>query len=319
MSTGASAKSVGPLPRFGGPASKSYYTCQICFKDIRRDKIKDHLNSNVDCSILKAQSNERSIHIARLPSDKRLHTEKVLSFFDQNGQLPYDFNNSSFWIQVNRCAEASTPNSIMSNFLLSSKRGSSDGDDVPSKKQATEIDVEIDIAEELNNNCDLNDEDCTRTSDSATLEEIVEESAEILKASDTVTYQSSENDIKEVVMSAVLKAFKDQEASMALAELIALNIKKLEEKKSEEHQIDESIWMTGEDFISCIPCLNHSDDERVPSTLRRYRKGNFGRIKANSEKFHIRHSQKEHESNELHIWCIRKCEQLEADKLKKKC
>ena len=40
-----SAKSSGPLPKFGGPPSKTFYVCQICKKKIRRDKIKEQLGT----------------------------------------------------------------------------------------------------------------------------------------------------------------------------------------------------------------------------------------------------------------------------------
>ena len=76
------SKPSGPLPRFGGPTSKAYFSCQICKKEIRRDKIKEHLAANVDKDILTLAKSLRFQPLVRLPADKRNHTEKVQEFFD---------------------------------------------------------------------------------------------------------------------------------------------------------------------------------------------------------------------------------------------
>ena len=106
------SKPSGPLPRFGGPPSKAYFTCQICKKDIRRDKIKEHLAANVDKDILSLAPSIRSQPLARLTADRRNHTEKVQEFYDKHKQLPIDYNNSEFWIKVSP-PETSGGSSIM--------------------------------------------------------------------------------------------------------------------------------------------------------------------------------------------------------------
>ena len=112
-----------------------------------------------------------------------------------------------------------------------------------------------------------------------------------------------------------LKALNDREAARLLLEQIAYRIKKLNKDDTEEAIVDESLWMSGEDFISCIPCLKYSDMEKVPAALKKYKRGNFGRIKAKGEGFHIRHSQKEHEASDLHKWCAVKSEEIEKEKI----
>ena len=96
MSGGGGSKSPrGPLPKFGGPPSKSNYMCKICEKEIRRDKIKEHYGAYVDLGALNKPIQTREQALSRLSSEKRKHTD----YFDRNGKLPMDFNNSEFWIK----------------------------------------------------------------------------------------------------------------------------------------------------------------------------------------------------------------------------
>ena len=127
-----SAKSSGPLPRHGGRPSKSYYSCQICKKEIRRDKVKEHLVANVDMDVLGLVPGLRGQPLARLTSDKRNHTEKVHGVYDKHEQLPIDYRNTEFWIQ----AMPSKPSSsgMLSNFLV--KKPSSSGLLGPPAKKA---------------------------------------------------------------------------------------------------------------------------------------------------------------------------------------
>ena len=96
MASNSSSKSSGPLPKHGGPPSKSFYVCQICKRVIRRDEIREHYGTNVDMDALRLPHSTRPQHLARLTPDKRAHTEKVLDFFDKNQELPSDYRNSKF-------------------------------------------------------------------------------------------------------------------------------------------------------------------------------------------------------------------------------
>ena len=133
--SGTSFKSPkGPLPKFGGPPSKSFYVCQICKKEIRRDKIGEHLGSNVDLDTLSLLPIARPLHLARLPPEKRIHTEKVQDYYDESRKLPTEFTNSSFWIKVIPSGGTAT-NPIMQSFL-SDKRSNSGLEDPPVKKES---------------------------------------------------------------------------------------------------------------------------------------------------------------------------------------
>jgi hypothetical protein len=136
MSSNGSLKSSGPLPKFGGPPSKSFYVCQICKREIRRVKIREHYGTNVDMDVLKLLHSSRPQHLARLTTDKRAHTEKVQDFFDKNQQLPSDYRNSNFWIKA-VAATSSPVRSIMQSFL-SGKRSSSNLENPPAKKHTKE-------------------------------------------------------------------------------------------------------------------------------------------------------------------------------------
>ena len=50
--------------------------------------------------------------------------------------------------------------------------------------------------------------------------------------------------------------------------------------------------------------------------MRKFRKGNFGRIILDNEQFHIRHSQKIHAANDLHKWCVMMGKILEEEAIK---
>ena len=49
---------------------------------------------------------------------------------------------------------------------------------------------------------------------------------------------------------------------------------------------------------------------------KKFRKRNFGRLLLNNEQFHIKQSQKAHESNDLHKWCMMKDKILEEEAIK---
>ena len=93
------------MSKFGGPPSKAFYTCRICNKEIRRDRIKEHYGAYVDLGSLNQSVESRNIAIARLNVDKRKHTEGVKEYYDKHKKLPFDFNNSEFWIKVAPKAE----------------------------------------------------------------------------------------------------------------------------------------------------------------------------------------------------------------------
>ena len=277
------AKSSGPLPRFGGPPSKSFYTCQICKKQIRRDKIKEHLAASVDMEVLSLAPSLRSQPLARLTFDKRNHTEKVQDYFDKHEQLPVDFNNSKFWIKV---SQSNTESSLMSTFLLG-KRSRSDSPDIPAKKVAAEEQEVQEPQMEEDPNDDLEVETAEEALETFSPEHDLVEN--VPKDMDQTANPLQGQDIKEVVKASLIAALKDPEAAKLLSEQIAHRIKKLNTKETEEENVDEKVWMTGEDFISCIPCLKHSDHDKVPAVLRKYKKGNFGRLKASADRFNIRH------------------------------
>ena len=91
----------GPLPAFGGPASKAYYVCKMCKKEVRRDKIREHYGVYVDMSILNQTDGRiREQALARLTAEKRTHTEGVKDFFDSNSKLPLDYNNTEYWTRA---------------------------------------------------------------------------------------------------------------------------------------------------------------------------------------------------------------------------
>ena len=117
MAGGSCNKSTrGPLPKFGGPPSKTFFTCQICKRDFRRDKIKEHYGAYVDLEALNEPAKTRSIALARLSSDKRKHTEKIREFFDRHGHLPVDFNISEFWIKSGSTNSNPSPTSQYFNL-----------------------------------------------------------------------------------------------------------------------------------------------------------------------------------------------------------
>ena len=100
----------------------------------------------------------------------------------------------------------------------------------------------------------------------------VEENLEEDEATPDLDVESKDN-----IKAALIHALKDPEAADVLAEHVALKTKELN-KVDKTSVSDKSIWKSGEDFLSCIPCLKYSDSDKVPLGLRKSRRGNFGRI-----------------------------------------
>ena len=312
--SGSSFKSPrGPLSKFGGPPSKSFYVCQICKKEIRRDKIGEHLGSNVDMDVLKLLPIMRSQHLARLPPEKRIHTEKVQDYYDENRKLPTEFTNSSFWIKVSPLIGTAT-NPIMQSFL-STKHSNTGLEDPPAKKQSTGRDStdpeqEEDISED---EIEIADEVFETYTPSCSIDENLAVEP-INKPQEEATRFIEREDIKNEIKSALVDALSDPEAAQFLAEQIADRIKKINADEADT-AIDAKMWQSGEHFTSCIACIKHSDSDKVPGALKKLRKGNFGRLNITADPNHIKTSQKNHESNDLHKWCVIKCEELEKEKL----
>ena len=120
---------------------------------------------------------------------------------------------------------------------------------------------------------------------------------------------------KEEIKDVLKEVLQDPEAAQSLAEKIAVRIKNLQDADDNAKE-DETNWIRGEHFVSCIPCMKISDSDKVPAALRKFKKGNFGKINVNAEAFHIRRSQKEHEANDLHKWCAVKGKALEEEAMK---
>ena len=116
----------GPLPRFGGPQSKTFFKCKICDKKIRRDKLKEHFNSYVDMNTLKSFGQARDFSMSRLAFEKRRQTEQVKEYFDRNEKLPLDYNNSEFWLK----AGAGDQGDSSSHDVFSLKRKTQDSGEV---------------------------------------------------------------------------------------------------------------------------------------------------------------------------------------------
>ena len=322
---GSSKKSPrGPLPKFGGPPSKTFFTCQICERDVRRDKIKEHYGAYVDLDALNEPAKTRSIALARLSSDKRKHTEKIREFFDRHGHLPVDFNISEFWIKSG--STNSNPSHTSQYFNLKRKIPVIDE---PPEKQMKESEepktVDDDKSEEPEGIGEDKSEDTEAAGPSSekTLGsdeelELVKESTEqttddpqLFGIDDSQASYIANSRIKEAIMDAL----KDPEAAEVLAEHVAMKIRKIKEDDSSSKP-DESVWKRGEDFVSCIPCLKYSDSGKVPPGLRKSRKGNYGRINLNQEQFNVTHSQKQHESNDLHKWCVIKGKILDEEEMR---
>ena len=268
----------------------------------------------MDMEVLCLVPGLRGQPLAKLTSDRRKHTEKVQDFYDKHEQLPVDYRNTEFWIP----ATPSTPSSsgIMSNYLVK-KPSSTELLGPPAKKAAVESvakDPHPQLQEDPDDDLPVDEaEDALQRYAGQVYTAVESENIQEDQAQTVVT--EDKGNIKEIVKSALVEALKDPEAAKLLSEQIVYRIKKLSKDDTEEIIIDESVWMSGDDFISCIPCLKYSDMEKVPAALRKYKKGNFGRIKAKGEGFHIRHSQKEHEASDLHKWCAVKSEELEKEKI----
>ena len=203
----------------------------------------------------------------------------------------------------------------MKTFLFG-KRSSSNLQDSPAKKIATE-EQEI-KGPELEEGPDKDDDIEIETAEEV-LETITPHFDQLENEAEDKNKGSEANplereDIKEVVKASLIAALKDPEAVKLLSDEIAHRIQNLD-KKETEVDIDENVWMNGEDYISCIPCLKHADNDKVPANLRKSKKGNFGRLKASADRFNIRSSQKKHEATDLHKWCNLKSEELEKEKI----
>ena len=186
----------------------------------------------------------------------------------------------------------------MSSFL-SGKHSNPDIEDPPAKRQS----VEVGGPEE--------EED---PSDYIEVEVAVGASKEVVEKTEEMTNPIEKDDIKKEIKCALIDALKDPEAAQLLSEQIVDRIQKLNAKEA-ENVVNDKIWMSGEDYLSCIACIKHSDSDKVPVALRKFKKGNFGRLNVKADKKHLRTSQKNHESSDLHKWYMIKCEQLEKEKL----
>ena len=73
MSSGNKQTSTrGPLPRFGGPASKAYFKCKICEQEIRKDSIKKHYDTHISIEVLNKPATVRRNSRSRIISRRKL-------------------------------------------------------------------------------------------------------------------------------------------------------------------------------------------------------------------------------------------------------
>ena len=157
-------------------------------------------------------------------------------------------------------------------------------------KEAMEDACGVDNLEESANKDGTGEENETGLQESDEINDVVEDP----NGEDEVIGPVAET--KETIKDALIDALNDPQAAEMLASKIAI---KLNQKESDA-EVTESYWIRGEDYVSCAYCTKYSGSEQVPAALRKYRKGNFGRIMIESQQFHIRRSQKTPESNDLH-------------------
>ena len=335
----------GPLPAFGGPPSKTNYVCKICEKEVRRDRIREHYGAYVDMDVLnQPDASTRAQALARLPVEKRKHTERVKDFFFSNKKLPLDYKNLDYWTKA-----AQNKVGSFQNIFAVKRKNNVEGEQPPKKKQTTNdepVEGDMDSREELESSNSV-----TGVEASIQVEEeieIAQDALEILhpaldleehtlienisdneetgtketrtkgteaKEAETKQAGTKETETKDTIREALIEALKDPEAAEMLAEQIAIKLKKLQEKERDS-ETTESYWIRGEDFVSCSYCIKYSGIDQVPAALRKFKKGNFGRILLNNEQFHIKRSQKVHESNDLHKWCMMKGKILEEEAFK---
>ena len=320
-----SKSSRGPLPAFGGPASKAYYVCKMCKKEVRRDKICEHYGVYVDMSILNQTDGRiREQALARLTAEKRTHTEGVKDFFDSNSKLPLDYNNTEYWTRaaqpvadVNRnIFTVKRKNTVEEEQQPPQKKQSNqdtqlggDDDTVENPVPGTSTVVDVGASIEKEGEIEII-KDAFETPEPL----IVEEPKDKEEVIGNVEIRN-EMGTKDTIKEALIEALKDPQAAEMLADQIAMKIKKLQEDDSKS-DITESYWVEGEDYVSCSFCTKYSGNEHLPVSLRKFRKGNFGRIILDNEQFHIRRSQKIHEANDLHKWCVMMGKILEEEAIK---
>ena len=73
--------------------------------------------------------------------------------------------------------------------------------------------------------------------------------------------------MKEEIKSAFIDALKDPVAAQLLSEQIDERIKKLNADEAGT-VINDSLWIKRENYISCISCIKHSDNDKVPASQK---------------------------------------------------
>ena len=203
-----SGSSKGPPAKYGGPPSKCFFVCQICNRELRRDKLAEHNETTVDLEVLKLLPSQRTQHLARLASDKRIHNEKVQEYFDKNNNLPTDFNNSNFWIKVaSSTSEAVNP--IMTSFLIG-KHSNPEPEDPPAKRQTVEL---------------VGSQEDTFTGDDNDIEVEVALDTPV-EVRDETSSTIDKDDLKKEIKYALIDALKDPEAAKLLSEQIVNRMQK---------------------------------------------------------------------------------------------
>ena len=118
------------------------------------------------------------------------------------------------------------------------------------------------------------------------------------------------NTVRKEIKTVARNMFENDEDLEAFAEKVAekifLKFKEEEQRKLNETENIEETWIEGDTMYQCRPCLKYSQSAFVPKRYFKFRKNNFGvleKCKENRTKWRLIQSMKNHNRNDLHIWC----------------
>ena len=326
----------GPLSKPGRAPSKQYFICQVngCGDVVRGDSIRDHYKKLVDekCLDSKFKNLYGLTYQARLKNMTDQKKEHTLHFEKSKLQLnmiPSSIlSDKSHWKpqvevplltpfqRMKRKLEIEKPHDISGVTLAPEDE---------SKKSKQDFDVPLgDVSDVVTRACE------DKPTESLEIIEVSldENENNILEEEIAAEKQPHENldekeeqvvhdniNVSKQIKDCLHNFFSNEEECGLFAEIVArkeLEIKEaLENEKVEEH----TCWESGLLSDICLPCLKYSDLEEVPALLRGEKRGNFGYIKTeNDENRSITRNKKRHEKSELHIWCLKKGEQIDAIK-----
>ena len=288
------------------PSSRKDYKCSVCDKVTRYDNLKTHYINSVEFDKNDQPLNPKSVIFQTLTAKKQEHTKYFYENNYNRNKLPPFKSVASATLPLNPFTAS-----------VSKKRKANEGEN----KEKINEDM-VDVHTDLNSSPCEKEVPVLQTECDALTTDFHNDIHDVDKPS-----SSNEFDYKTLagLVSDELKGRLMLESTDIdqLSELIADKIINRKNDTDDKEVERSDVWIETDDEWICRECLEISDRDDVPATLKSLKRGTFGKIKKDAHQRNINRSMKNHLSSELHKWCSDyKCkmkkESLDAESVSKK-